>query len=273
MKSIELIMENREVFPPYRSITVKDVTYSLAHQIARGHFSTLYEATDTWNNSLAVKLYVGASEEILFDNEMKQLKKFASLNVIHLYEAFTHERTHYLIMERFGVAVSRLKTKDFDTKVKIFIECARSILQTLHTIHQVGYLHGDINPENVLIEIKNNQISGVKLCDFAFCRKIESTQKETISIAHWIIPPEFFNEGIESLSGAMDVYHAALVLHSLLIEEKLEYTQAEILVNKPQMDVLSSKIPLIQALAPALEMNPKNRVSAIELWKNLIHAI
>lgn len=271
MKEISLNMVDKFNLAPYKNITVKDITYTFGHQIAKGHFSTIFETTDIWNNSLVAKIYNNRIDEKVFDNEIEQLKRFASLNVVSLYEAFSYDKFHFLIMENFGVAISRVKTKDFDTKVKIFLECAKSLLQTLHNIHQAGYIHGDINPQNILINIRDNQILGVKLCDFSFCRKFNSN-KELIGVANWIIPPEYFDIGIENLSNSIDVYHSALVLYSILNEEKLNYNKDEILANKPQSDVLKSNIPLINALAPALELNPNKRVKALELWKILINS-
>lgn len=270
MKEISLTMVDKTNLAPYKNITVKNTTYNLAHQIAKGHFSTIYKATDIWKNNLVVKIYDDKINEKLFDNEIKQLKRFASLNIVSLYEAFSYDKFHFLIMENFGVAISRIKTQDFDTKVKIFLECARNLLQSLHHIHQAGYMHGDINPQNVLISIENNRILGIKLCDFAFCRKENSSDKDFMSIANWLVPPEYLEEGIEKITSSMDIYHAALVLFSILSDEKLSYTNEEILSNKPQIDVLISNIPLIKSLAPALELNPNKRISAIELWKNLI---
>ncbi len=272
MKEISLNMVDKFNLAPYKNITVKDITYTFGHQIAKGHFSTIFETTDIWNNSLVAKIYNNRIDEKVFDNEIEQLKRFASLNVVSLYEAFSYDKFHFLIMENFGVAISRVKTKDFDTKVKIFLECAKSLLQTLHNIHQAGYIHGDINPQNILINIRDNQILGVKLCDFSFCRKFNSN-KELIGVANWIIPPEYFDIGIENLSNSIDVYHSALVLYSILNEEKLNYNKDEILANKPQSDVLKSNIPLINALAPALELNPNKRVKALELWKILINSL
>lgn len=270
MKEISLTMIDEKNQAPFKNITVKNTTYNLAHQIAKGHFSTIYKATDIWKNNLVVKIYDDKINEKLFDNEIKQLKRFASLNIVSLYEAFSYDKFHFLIMENFGVAISRIKTQDFDTKVKIFLECARNLLQSLHHIHQAGYMHGDINPQNVLISIENNRILGIKLCDFAFCRKENSSDKDFMSIANWLVPPEYLEEGIEKVTSSMDIYHAALVLFSILSDEKLSYTNEEILSNKPQIDVLISNIPLIKSLAPALELNPNKRISAIELWKNLI---
>lgn len=272
MKQISLKMVDKNNIAPYKNITAKHINYTFGHQIAKGHFSTVYEATDSWNNPLVVKIYSHKMNEKIFDNEIKQLKKFASPNVVNLYEAFSYEGFYFLIMEKFGVAISRAKTEDFDTKVTIFLACARSLLQTLHHIHQAGYIHGDINPQNVLIEIKDSKILGVKICDFTFCRKHNSIDKDFMAIANWLMPPESFDTGIEQLSPSMDIYHAALVLYSILSEEKLEYSQKEIVENKPQLDVLSSTIPLIKALAPALEINPKQRISAIELWKVIVLA-
>lgn len=273
MKQISLKMVDETNLAPYKNITVNHVNYTFKHQIAKGHFSTIYEARDSWNNNLVVKIYDNKINEKVFDNEIKQLKKFASKNVVNLNEAFNYDGFHFLIMEKFGVAISRVKTKDFDIKVKIFLECARSLLQTLHQIHQSGYIHGDINPQNILIEIQNSRILGVKICDFAFCRKEDNLDKDFMSIANWLVPPEYLNNGIEKLSTSMDIYHAALVLFSILSEEKLDYTNKEILSNKPQNDVLNSKIPLINALSLALEMNPTKRVTAIELWENLINSL
>ena len=273
MKEISLTMIDEKNQAPFKNITVKNTTYNLTHQIAKGHFSTIYKATDIWKNNLVVKIYDDKINEKLFVNEIKQLKRFASKNVVFLYEAFSYEQYHFLIMENFGFAISRIKIEDFNTKIKIFMECAKSMLQSLHNIHKVGYIHGDINPQNLLIDIKDNRILGVKLCDFAFCRKNNSTDRDYMSIANWIIPPEYYNLGIEKLSNAMDVYHAALVLYSILSEEKLNYTKEEILNNKPQMDVLNFNNSLINALAPALEINPEKRITAFELWKNLVNSL
>ena len=270
MKEISLTMIDEKNQAPFKNITVKNTTYNLAHQIAKGHFSTIYKATDIWKNNLVVKIYDDKINEKLFDNEIKQLKRFASLNIVSLYEAFSYDKFHFLIMENFGVAISRIKTQDFDTKVKIFLECARNLLQSLHHIHQAGYMHGDINPQNILINFQDNKLLGIKLCDFAFCRKENSSDKDFMNIANWLVPPEYLEEGIEKVTSSMDIYHAALVLFSILSDEKLSYTNEEILSNKPQIDVLISNIPLIKSLAPALELNPNKRISAIELWKNLI---
>ena len=168
MKEISLTMIDEKNQAPFKNITVKNTTYNLAHQIAKGHFSTIYKATDIWKNNLVVKIYDDKINEKLFDNEIKQLKRFASLNIVSLYEAFSYDKFHFLIMENFGVAISRIKTQDFDTKVKIFLECARNLLQSLHHIHQAGYMHGDINPQNILINFQENKLLGIKLCDFAF---------------------------------------------------------------------------------------------------------
>lgn len=270
MKEISLNMVDKFNLAPYKNITVKDITYTFGHQIAKGHFSTIFETTDTWNNSLVAKIYNNRIDEKVFDNEIKQLKRFASLNVVSLYEAFSYDKFHFLIMENFGVAISRIKTEDFNTKIKIFMECARSLLQTLHIIHQQNFIHGDINPQNVLINIQDNKLLGVKLCDFSFCRREDSLDKDFMCIANWLYPPEYFTLGIEKLSSSMDIYHAALVLLSVLREEKLNYSKEEILNNKPQEDVLNSEIPQIKALAMALDVIPNNRPTALEFWNNLI---
>lgn len=268
MKEISLTMVDKNNLAPYSNIIVNQITYNLGYQIAKGHFSTIYKASDSWKNNLAVKIYDNKIDKKIFDNEIKQLKRFASKNVVFLYEAFSYEQYHFLIMENFGFAISRIKTEDFNTKIKIFMECARSLLQTLHQIHLSGNIHGDINPQNVLINIQDNKLLGVKLCDFSFCRREDSLDKDYMCIANWIYPPEYYNLGIEKLSTSMDIYHTALVLLSILSEE-MNYTKEEILYNKPQIDVLNSEIAQIKALGIALDVIPNNRPTALEFWNNL----
>ncbi|MCT7908894.1 protein kinase family protein [Arcobacter lacus] len=273
MKEIIIDMVDKTNLPKYKNFESNGITYFIEHQIAKGHFSTIYNASDIWNNNLAVKIYNYGVNEKIFENEIKQLKKFASPNVIHVYEAFSYEEKHFIIMENFGVAISRVKTKNFDTKIKIFFECAKSLLQTLHKIHTNGYIHGDINPQNILINIQENKLIGIKLCDFSFCRSKNNLDKDYISVANWILPPEYYNLGKDKISSSMDIYHTALVLYSLLSEKELNYTKEEILSNKPQIDVLKSQIPLIRNLALALDINPEKRYNAIQLWKNIIKEI
>ncbi len=70
----------------------------------------------------------------------------------------------------------------------------------------------------------------------------------------------------------MDIYHAGLLLYSILKEDKISYTKEEVLSNKPQIDVLNSNIPLIRALASALNVNPESRITALQLWRNILES-
>ena len=47
-------------------------------------------------------------------------------------------------------------------------------------------------------------------------------EKDYVGLANWIYPPEYYSLGVEKLSSSMDIYHAALVLFSILSDEKLE---------------------------------------------------
>lgn len=272
MSTVSLQMVDTNNLAPYKNIVVNKTNYIFGHQIAKGGFSTIYEAIDSWENSLAVKIYDKRVDKKLFENEVIQLKKFASNNVVHLYDAFSYEEFNFIIMERFGFAISRIKTDNFDKRVEIFIRCAKVLLETLHNIHKEDYIHGDINPNNLLINFKDSELLGVKLCDFTFCRKTNFIEQKFMTIANWIISPECYYEKIENITNKMDIYHAGLLLYSILKEEKISYTKEEVLSNKPQIDVLNSDIPLIRALASALNVNPESRITALQLWRNILES-
>ena len=71
MKEISLTMIDEKNQAPFKNITVKNTTYNLAHQIAKGHFSTIYKATDIWKNNLVVKIYDDKEET---ENNDKSIK-------------------------------------------------------------------------------------------------------------------------------------------------------------------------------------------------------
>ena len=64
----------------------------------------------------------------------------------------------------------------------------------------------------------------------------------------------------------MDTIQVSIILN----EEKISYTKEEVLSNKPQIDVLNSKIPIVNALSKALQIDSNKRPTALELWEIIV---
>lgn len=69
-----------------------------------------------------------------------------------------------------------------------YLELMFVLIQTTHQLHEAGYGHGDIKPENLLLKIENDQIIKFDLADCAHVISEESSIKEAISHAKNVSP-------------------------------------------------------------------------------------
>ncbi len=260
--------EDPEHFPEIRQVTHAGVRYRLNHQMAVGAFSTVFQAVDEWGNPLAVKRYHADGDLSLWKNEVDNLLRFRHPNVTYLHAAFEQEGWRYLVLERWGVAIGRLRVNDASKRERLCRFSSRGVLEALHFIHRAGYVHGDMNPGNILIKLSADKSPmGIKLCDLALGRPVPSTGEKG-TIATWNPGPEWIDSAAFGTVGQpMDVYHAALALLNVLLGELPVFGNEEILGGAPQRLAMDLGTPLGAALAQALAPKSTERPVAIDLWR------
>lgn len=257
-------------FPKLRSATVNNVQYRFGHQVGRGAFSTVYRAMDEWAGSLVAKVYAEGSSEAVWRNEVAQLRRFRCPWVPYLHAVFQSEGETYLIMENGGPAVSLCEFDGAEQRQRAAMLVARGVLHALSMIHLREYLHGDVNPQNVLVTLdRASKPAGVKLIDFAFCRPVASLVGGLQNMNQWMPPPEFFDRTLAVVGPAIDIYHAAAVLLQILKGGPIDFGVDDIRRSRPQSDAHALGTPFGAALARALSPDPANRPSALELWRLL----
>lgn len=273
MKSVKIKSVDTESFSPLKRISVNGIKYSFSHQIGKGNYTTVYQAKDEWGNALAVKVYSPEVKASLWQNEVKQMKRFAGPNVVYLYNVFRHQDYTYLIMNDGGTAVSRCQFDSPEDCIKVAIFTAKHVLETLNLMHKAGYCHGDINPQNVLIKTDTNQkMSAVTIIDFALARSFEQITQGKFTMALWVPPPEYF-EKKPLIGPAVDIWHIAVLLLQILKAEILDYSEQDILQGKPLKDAAALDLPISRCLLPALSHDPTKRPSALELWRSICAAM
>jgi serine/threonine protein kinase len=147
---------------------------------------------------------------------------------------------------------------------------ARGLLQVLLKLHMRGYLHGDVNPQNVMLQMNKSQtLTGVKLVDFAFCRALTELENGFRKMALWTPPPEFFQRQGKTLGTAIDIWHSGVLLLQIVKGEIVDYSKDDILAGKPYEDALALDAPFANAIAAALHDDPQQRPDAIGLWRLL----
>lgn len=156
--------------PAYKGETYKDGRYTLVRKLGWGHFSTVWLAKDNEKHiHVAVKIVRSARHytETALD-EIKLLKQVSCNDLTHrgkkhviaFLDSFVHEGVNgshvVMIFEVLGENLLGLikKYKHRGIPVVYVKQVAKQLLLALDFLHrEVGVIHTDIKPENVLIEI------------------------------------------------------------------------------------------------------------------------
>jgi serine/threonine protein kinase len=269
MKAKRVQAVDTQAFAPVKNLMVDGIRYDFQHQLGVGAFTRVYKAVDEWGNALAIKVYPSQVRADLWQNEVRQLKRFAGEGVAYLHRVFVHEDNTYLVLSDGGVPVSRCRFVSEKDRRKVVIFIAQRLLQLLHRMHEAGYYHGDVNPQNVLIQYDKHQtLTAMTLIDFAFCRSHLHLENGNVPMAQWAPPPEFFSKN-ELLGPSLDIWHVGVLLLQLIKGETLDYSEADILAGKPREDALALAHPTAMAIATAMHADPTFRPDALSLWRSV----
>jgi serine/threonine protein kinase len=272
MKARTVQAVDTERLAPVRSLRVDGVRYRLAHQIGVGAFTTVYQAHDEWGNSLVVKVYPPNVRPGLWQNEARQLNRFCGPSVPWLHRVFQHEGHTYLVLDDGGVSASRCRFGTGAARTQAAAFMAQGLLQALGRLHAAQHAHGDVNPQNVLLRIDQNQkLQAVTLVDFALCRpqaQLDAQLLGGVEMAHWVPPPEYFRKA-RLLGSALDIWHTGVLLLQVLKGQTLDYSEADVLADRPLAEAHALEMPMAQALASALNPDPLARPDALTLWRSL----
>ncbi len=265
--------EQKDRFPPLRQVRIQGVNYQFGHQIAFGSSSTIYQAEDEWGNQLALKQYATTVPDELWRNEVRAMLRYRSSEIVTLHAAFQNEGVGYLIMERFGYGLGRLRNIQINHRPRLVQAVLRTVLAVLHQIHRDGWICGDINPGNVLIDLsKDKKLRGVKLCDLALARPA-GEGASVPSVALWCPAPE---QLVDVAAGGrqpqVDIYHAAALALQILQGEPLSLSVKDVLAGEVAKSAAAIHPNLGPCLASALSVDPNKRPSAIEFWRSLLAA-
>lgn len=136
--------------------------------IGRGGFADVWLVTDKKNQVYALKI-IRKSDVILNDqvqsviNERNILSKANNNWIVNLHSSFQDQDHLYLLLDfvQGGDLMNALiKLNSFPPAVCKFF--AGEIALALHYVHQLGYVHSDVKPDNILI----NNDGHIKLTDF-----------------------------------------------------------------------------------------------------------
>ncbi len=117
-------------------------------------------------------------------------------------------------------------------------QIALQLVDVLHYIHQEGYIHGDIKPENVMI----SQDGQVTLLDFSPWRKQETTQLRKIPKTSRYMAPELLS-GVQIPDEQTDIFSLGQMMYELLTH-RFPYDYAQLLGQTQAMATPPPLVPL-----------------------------
>jgi serine/threonine protein kinase len=194
--------------------------YVVGQLIGQGAMGSVYAARhEALDRTAAVKVMHSLSDDpaaaARFQREGQAIAHLRHPNILTVYDYGEYEGTPYMIVEHVagGSLAGRLKDKnrlDLATAVGLL----RGIAAGLDYAHQMGVVHRDVKPANVLMGPSDAPV----IADFGLA-KVQSQATMTASGVTTGTPaymaPEQISEGAE-IGAAADIYALATVAYEML---------------------------------------------------------
>ncbi len=252
--------------------------YALSTQLGEGGMGVVYLAHDEQNSPVAIKvirqeLASDPDFRVRFTREIAQLQRIDNLHVVRVLDVGAEDQPAWFAME-YVPALSleqRVKTHG-PLSLPEAVHLGQGLADALTAIHEVGTVHRDVKPANVLLPF-----SGPKLIDFGIARDTAST---TMTHAGhrpgspgWMAPEQITGD---PTTPATDVFLWGLVLcYSLTGRSPFGHGPSETLLYRvahQAPDLTGIPTELHDCLLDALSKDPARRPAADALRTQLQEA-
>ncbi len=275
--------------------TVLPGGYVLQECIGGGGMGQVYRAEQSaLGRSVAVKIvhpYLLSDETVAgrFINEARLASRLNHPNSVAVIDfGRTEDGLLYLVMEHLrGRDLARVLVEDWPLSFERIIDILRQLLDVLAEAHQLGIVHLDLKPDNIVLEPTRRGGDFVKVVDFGLARMLagpsgRSDPSMTISgTPDYMAPEQCRGERPDARS---DLYAVGVILY-LLLTGRLPFeaeAPTQVLLNhltRPAPDPREvnpdRRIPdgIVEVLHRALEKEPDDRFqSAVDFSSALAEA-
>jgi serine/threonine protein kinase len=249
--------------------------YRIERLLGKGTFAATYQATHRYLGSqAAIKVLFTrrTNQEIkMFYAEARNLANLMHPHIVHFLEFGIQNNIPFLVMEyaTFGT-LRQLYPEGQILPLDIVLDYVKQIASGLQYMHDWGYIHQDIKPENLLIG-RNNQ---VLIGDFGITITIQEAQafdkNKIVGTVPYMAPEQLQGEPCF----ATDQYSLGVIVYEWLCGtlpfngSSLEIQRKHLDVDPPSMRVqVPSILPAIdQVVLRALAKEPDQRFSSIRTF-------
>ena len=273
--------------------------YRIDAVLGQGGFGIAYAATDVnLNAKVVIKEYLPedfayrASDQTVsaradqdqpyyqngLDNflvEARTLATFRHPNIVRVARFFEANRTAYMVLEyERGQSLKAWRKKHEGVAEAVMVGLLAPLLDGLALVHQAGYLHRDIKPDNVYVRDEDGSLV---LLDFGAARQTASEQADIGTV----VTPGY--GAIEQYAGGgrqgpwTDIYSVGATLFWLITGRKPVEAPARLEEPDPQPkaeDLCRGRYSpeFLCAIDWALRMHPSDRPQAIQDFRSMLFA-
>jgi HAMP domain-containing protein len=194
--------------------------YEIQSVLGKGGMGIVYKAHDRdLDDLVAIKTLRGealsADPTLLdrFKQEIRLARKITHPNILRTHDLGETNGLRYLSMEFVkGITLKHLVEQDQLLPTPVALRIAKQMCAGLAAAHEVGVIHRDIKPQNVLIE----PTGGLKIMDFGIARLTEdrgmTATGTVVGTPDYMSPEQARGVALDFRS---DIYSAGVVLYEI----------------------------------------------------------
>lgn len=251
--------------------------YEIQGVLGKGGMGVVYRAHDRdLDDSVAIKTLRGealsADPTLLdrFKQEIRLARRITHPNILRTHDLGESGGLRYLSMELIkGLTLKQLIEAGDILPTPVGLRIAKQICAGLAAAHEVGVIHRDIKPQNILIE----STGGLKIMDFGIARLKEergmTAEGTVVGTPDYMSPEQARGNALDFRS---DIYSTGVVLYEVFTgtlpfegDTPLAVVLKHIQENPPSPQTRNPRIDpkMSQIILKCMQKDPKDRFQTV----------